>query len=193
MQTVGDRREANHLTLGGCGEPGEPRDDRRQLEVAAQAAVDVLVGAEFLDDLHLDRCACGGGYPGLGPDTECHPGVGDLVRDAPRDRNQQSAEVCVALDDVDGDLDAATLGGNLEILGPDPEGDVLAGVGEGGPLDRNRVTADVDAASRAGVNSTPTLFINGRLVEGALERAYYDYAVIIERHTPQGGSPDGTS
>jgi len=61
------------------------------------------------------------------------------------------------------------------------------------PAIHARVAADIDAATRAGVNSTPTLFINGRLVEGALERAYYDYAVIIERHTPQGGSHDGAS
>jgi len=61
------------------------------------------------------------------------------------------------------------------------------------PATRARVAADVEAATRAGVNSTPTLFINGRLVEGALERAYYDYAVIIERHLPQGGSRNGAS
>ena len=61
------------------------------------------------------------------------------------------------------------------------------------PATHARVAADVEAAGRAGVNSTPTLFINGRLVEGALERAYYDYAVTIERHAPQGGSRDGAS
>ncbi len=61
------------------------------------------------------------------------------------------------------------------------------------PATHARVAADVEAAARAGVNSTPTLFINGRLVEGALDRAYYDYAVIIERHTAQGGSRDGPS
>jgi predicted DsbA family dithiol-disulfide isomerase/uncharacterized membrane protein len=59
------------------------------------------------------------------------------------------------------------------------------------PATHARVAADVEAAVRAGVNSTPTRFINGRLVEGALDRAYYDYAVIIERHAPQGGSRDG--
>ena len=62
------------------------------------------------------------------------------------------------------------------------------------PATRARVTADIEAASRAGVNSTPTLFINGRQVEGVFpERAYYDYAVIIERHGPQSGSPHGPS
>jgi protein-disulfide isomerase len=61
------------------------------------------------------------------------------------------------------------------------------------PATHARVADDVEAAGRAGVNSTPTLFINGRLVEGALERAYYDYAVIIERHAAQSGSRDGAS
>jgi len=61
------------------------------------------------------------------------------------------------------------------------------------PATHARVTADIEAATRAGVSSTPTLFINGRLVEGALELAYYDYAVIIERHMPQGGSRNGAS
>jgi len=45
-----------------------------------------------------------------------------------------------------------------------------------------RVELDVEAGARVGVTSTPTLFINGRAVAGALERPYYDYAVIIERH-----------
>jgi protein-disulfide isomerase/uncharacterized membrane protein len=61
------------------------------------------------------------------------------------------------------------------------------------PATHARVAADVEAASRVGVNSTPTLFINGRLVEGALDRAYYDYAVIIERHEPQRGGRGGAS
>jgi protein-disulfide isomerase len=50
------------------------------------------------------------------------------------------------------------------------------------PATRARVAEDVAAAARVGVSSTPTLFVNGRLVEGALERAYYDYALVIERH-----------
>jgi protein-disulfide isomerase/uncharacterized membrane protein len=62
------------------------------------------------------------------------------------------------------------------------------------PTTHARIALDVEAAKQAGVNSTPTLFINGRLIEGALpDRAYYDYAVIIERHAPQGGSRDGAS
>ena len=35
---------------------------------------------------------------------------------------------------------------------------------------------------RVGVSSTPTIFFNGRTIEGALDRTYYDYALIIERH-----------
>jgi protein-disulfide isomerase len=56
------------------------------------------------------------------------------------------------------------------------------------PETRARVTADVAAGSAAGVKSTPTLFINGRTVQGALRHEHYDYALIIERHlrTPRG-------
>ena len=50
------------------------------------------------------------------------------------------------------------------------------------PATRTRIGADVEAGARMGVASTPTLFINGRAVEGALERPYYDYALIIEQH-----------
>jgi uncharacterized membrane protein/predicted DsbA family dithiol-disulfide isomerase len=59
------------------------------------------------------------------------------------------------------------------------------------PATRARVGEDIQAGARAGVASTPTLFINGRTVDGALERAYYDYAVVIEqhaRHANQGAS-----
>jgi protein-disulfide isomerase len=58
------------------------------------------------------------------------------------------------------------------------------------PATRARIMEDIDAATRAGVTSTPTLFINGRVIAGALERQYYDYALIIERHarvSPRGG------
>ena len=50
------------------------------------------------------------------------------------------------------------------------------------PATRARVGEDVEAGVRAGVNSTPTIFFNGRAIEGALDRPYYDYALIIERH-----------
>lgn len=59
------------------------------------------------------------------------------------------------------------------------------------PATRTRVAADVADAARVGVTSTPTLFVNGRLVEGALERAYYDYAVIIERHAHEASRRHG--
>jgi protein-disulfide isomerase/uncharacterized membrane protein len=50
------------------------------------------------------------------------------------------------------------------------------------PTTRARVGADIAAARQVGVESTPTLFINGRTLSGALERPYYDYALVIERH-----------
>src|SRR5438876_239685 len=61
------------------------------------------------------------------------------------------------------------------------------------PATRARVGQDVDVGNRAGVNSTPTLFINGRAVAGKLDRTYYDYALIIEKegreaHAAKGGS-----
>jgi uncharacterized membrane protein/predicted DsbA family dithiol-disulfide isomerase len=54
------------------------------------------------------------------------------------------------------------------------------------PSTRARVGEDVEAASRVGVGSTPTMFFNGRTIEGALERPYYDYAFIIERQAAHG-------
>jgi len=61
------------------------------------------------------------------------------------------------------------------------------------PATRVRVGQDVEVGNRAGVNSTPTLFINGRTVAGKLDPAYYDYALIIEKegheaHAAKGGS-----
>jgi protein-disulfide isomerase len=50
------------------------------------------------------------------------------------------------------------------------------------PATRARIGEDVQAGARAGVASTPTLFINGRAVEGALDSAYYHYAYVIEHH-----------
>ena len=56
------------------------------------------------------------------------------------------------------------------------------------PATRARVGQDIESGSKLGVTSTPTLFINGRMIEGALERLYYDYALIIEqsRHGHDG-------
>jgi len=61
------------------------------------------------------------------------------------------------------------------------------------PATRDRVGQDVDAASRLGVDSTPTLFFNGRTIHGALERPYYEYALIIERHAGHMHRGDGAS
>jgi protein-disulfide isomerase len=49
-----------------------------------------------------------------------------------------------------------------------------------------RVGEDVEVAARVGVGSTPTMFFNGRKIEGALDRPYYDYAFIIERQAAHG-------
>jgi protein-disulfide isomerase/uncharacterized membrane protein len=48
------------------------------------------------------------------------------------------------------------------------------------PAVRTTVSEDVEAGARAGISSTPTLFINGRVIEGALDRTRYEYALIIE-------------
>jgi len=61
------------------------------------------------------------------------------------------------------------------------------------PATRARIDHDVEAGARAGVASTPTLFINGRTVEGALDRTHYDYALIIERHAHPAHGPAGAS
>jgi protein-disulfide isomerase len=50
------------------------------------------------------------------------------------------------------------------------------------PEPRTRVLADAAVGARLGVKSTPTLFINGRTVEGALERNAYEYVLALERH-----------
>jgi protein-disulfide isomerase len=54
----------------------------------------------------------------------------------------------------------------------------VPGPGQGG----RSIAADVAAGAKAGVRSTPTLFINGRTVEGALDRDLYDYVLAMERH-----------
>jgi protein-disulfide isomerase len=61
------------------------------------------------------------------------------------------------------------------------------------PATRARVGEDIESGSKLGVTSTPTLFINGRMVEGALERLYYDYALIIEQHNRHGHRVEGAS
>ncbi len=49
------------------------------------------------------------------------------------------------------------------------------------PATRARIAEDIEAGIKAGIMSTPTLFINGRMLQGALDRTYYDYALIIEK------------
>src|SRR5437867_2629816 len=62
------------------------------------------------------------------------------------------------------------------------------------PATLARVGEDVEAGARVGVNATPTLFFNGRVIAGALpDRIHYDYALIIEQHAGQAPSPQGAS
>lgn len=63
------------------------------------------------------------------------------------------------------------------------------------PATMSRVREDVAAGQRLGVESTPTMFINGRRVSGALDPRFYPMAFIIEQDTkgrgaaaPPGGS-----
>jgi protein-disulfide isomerase len=51
------------------------------------------------------------------------------------------------------------------------------------PAARARVLGDTGAGAKIGVQSTPTLVINGRVVEGALERTRYEYIIALERRT----------
>ncbi|MBI3770804.1 MAG: thioredoxin domain-containing protein [Deltaproteobacteria bacterium] len=50
------------------------------------------------------------------------------------------------------------------------------------PAARARVVADADAGAHLGIKSTPTLFINGRTVEGALDRGAYEWMLAMEHH-----------
>jgi protein-disulfide isomerase len=45
------------------------------------------------------------------------------------------------------------------------------------------VLGDTGAGAKVGVQSTPTLVINGRVVEGALERTRYEYIIALERRS----------
>jgi protein-disulfide isomerase len=49
------------------------------------------------------------------------------------------------------------------------------------PAARARVVSDTGAGAKLGVKSTPTLVINGRYVEGALDRSRYEYVIALER------------
>ncbi len=52
---------------------------------------------------------------------------------------------------------------------------------------RETVARDVAAAASVGVESTPTLFINGRTVRGALDARLYEAALIIEKNRTDHG------
>ncbi len=49
------------------------------------------------------------------------------------------------------------------------------------PAVRALVVNDASAGAKLGVKSTPTMVINGRTVEGALERSRYEYVIALER------------
>jgi protein-disulfide isomerase len=51
------------------------------------------------------------------------------------------------------------------------------------PAARTRVVSDTDAGARLGTKSTPTLVINGRVMEGAIDRNRYEYLIAIERRS----------
>jgi protein-disulfide isomerase len=51
------------------------------------------------------------------------------------------------------------------------------------PAARARVLGDASAGGKLGIKSTPTLVINGREVEGALERSRYEYVIALERRS----------
>jgi protein-disulfide isomerase/uncharacterized membrane protein len=57
------------------------------------------------------------------------------------------------------------------------------------PATLDVVRGDARAGSGLGVESTPTIFINGRRIKGTLERHYYDYAITLE--TQQAAPPPG--
>jgi protein-disulfide isomerase len=62
------------------------------------------------------------------------------------------------------------------------------------PATRARIGEDVEAGTLAGVSSTPTIFFNGRAIEGALEHGvYYDYALILEKHAGHEHHGEGAS
>jgi protein-disulfide isomerase len=54
---------------------------------------------------------------------------------------------------------------------------------------RETVARDVAAAASLGVESTPTLFINGRTVRGALDSRLYEAALVIEKNRTDHGGP----
>lgn len=61
------------------------------------------------------------------------------------------------------------------------------------PATMARVREDVAAGEKVGVDSTPTMFINGRRISGALDPRYYAMALVIEQDTKGrgAGAPPG--
>jgi protein-disulfide isomerase len=51
------------------------------------------------------------------------------------------------------------------------------------PAVRALVLADTEAGAALGVQSTPTIIVNGRSIEGALDRSAYDYVMAMELHS----------
>lgn len=51
------------------------------------------------------------------------------------------------------------------------------------PAARTRVLSDAGAGAKLGITSTPTLIINGRMIEGALARDRYQYVIALERRS----------
>jgi protein-disulfide isomerase len=49
------------------------------------------------------------------------------------------------------------------------------------PATMDRIAVDVVAGAKLGIESTPTIFINGRRIQGSLDRPYYDFALVIEK------------
>lgn len=61
------------------------------------------------------------------------------------------------------------------------------------PATMARIREDVATGEKLGVDSTPTIFINGRRVSGALDPRYYAMALVIEQDTKGrgAGAPPG--
>jgi protein-disulfide isomerase/uncharacterized membrane protein len=61
------------------------------------------------------------------------------------------------------------------------------------PATRARIGDDVATGISLGINQTPTLYINGRVVPGLREPIHYEYAVIIEHHARDSHETRGAS
>ena len=79
--------------------------------------------------------------------------------------------------DAEGNLERPALIAMATDLGID-SGEFVACLDD--PTNRDLILADAAAGAELGVQSTPTLIINGRSVEGALDRSKYDYVMAME-------------